>query len=271
MGLNRNADDITLVAVTKTHPPELIDQALQAGISHFGENKVQEAVRKIPFLNSPYTGFHFIGHLQSNKINQLLHLRPFLIQSVDSFYIAGKLNQAAGNLNIIQDILIQVNTTGEATKTGITLSNAVDCAVQISSLKNIRIKGLMTIGLFSPDPNVTRPFFRDLHQMFEQIKSLEIPRVEMEYLSMGMTDDYIIALEEGSNMLRIGSAIFGQRDYLDSRSKPGMTELDSRSRSGMTKLDSRSKQGMTELDSRSRSGMTDSKVRKNHPSKARFS
>ncbi|HOC94568.1 MAG TPA: YggS family pyridoxal phosphate-dependent enzyme [Candidatus Cloacimonadota bacterium] len=206
-------DDATIVAVTKTHPVESVEEALRAGIAHIGENKVQEALRKIPMLREPYEGFHFIGHLQSNKINNLLTLKPALIQSVDSLYIAQKLNASLGRKNLTQDILIQVNTTAEASKSGVSFANAEDMLWQIAALPCLRVKGLMTIGLMSIDAEKTRPYFTMLRELFERFGKLEIPGVEMRYLSMGMSDDYLVALEEGSNMLRLGSALFGARDY----------------------------------------------------------
>jgi len=211
--LGRADEEVTLVAVTKTQPVDVIEVALQHGISHIGENKVQEALRKIPLLKTPYQGFHFIGHLQSNKINNLLSLKPLLIQSVDSFYIAQKLNSALGRKNLVQDILVQVNTTSEASKSGVSLNNAIPMIGQISRLNNINIKGLMTIGLMSSDPELTRPFFKKLKELFERVKELAMEGVEMKYLSMGMSDDYLVAVEEGANMVRIGSVIFGPRVY----------------------------------------------------------
>jgi pyridoxal phosphate enzyme (YggS family) len=211
--LGREGEEITLVAVTKTHPPDVVEAALRGGIAHIGENKVQEALRKIPMLGVPYAGFHYIGHLQSNKINNLLSLKPLLIHSVDSLYIAQKLNHALGNRNLEQDILIQVNTTSEASKSGVSLANAEEMVRQIARLNNLRVLGLMTIGLMSIDPERTRPHFRALRELFEKIEAHPIPGVEMIYLSMGMSDDYLVALEEGSNMLRLGSALFGARNY----------------------------------------------------------
>lgn len=215
--LGRAGDDVTLVAVTKTHPVDVVETALSCGIRHIGENKVQEALRKIPLLSSPYEGFHFIGHLQSNKINNLLSLKPLLIQSVDSLHIARKLNQALGNRNLTQDILIQVNTTSEESKSGVSLSNAEEMITQIARLSNMRVLGLMTIGLMSIDPQRTRPYFSALKRLFDRIGALGLPGVEMKYLSMGMSDDYLVALEEGSNMLRLGSALFGARNYGEAR------------------------------------------------------
>jgi len=147
--LGRPEDDVTLVAVTKTHPLEFIETALQNGITHIGENKVQEAMSKIPLLDLPYEGFHFIGHLQSNKINKLLSLKPILIHSIDSLHIAKKLNDSLGRKNLTQDILVQVNTTGEESKTGVNFANAEDMVWQIAALPCLRVKGLMTIGMLS--------------------------------------------------------------------------------------------------------------------------
>lgn len=211
--LGRGTDEVTLVAVTKTHPVEMIEEALRSGISHIGENKVQEALRKIPLLGVPYQGFHYIGHLQSNKINNLLSLKPMLIQSVDSLYIAQKLNRSLGSKNLTQEILIQVNTTAEDSKSGVSFDNALEMVWQIAALPCLRIRGLMTIGLMSIDPERTRPYFKQLRELAEKIGQESIPGVEMKYLSMGMSDDYLVALEEGSNMLRLGSILFGARNY----------------------------------------------------------
>ncbi|MDI3504177.1 MAG: dependent protein [Candidatus Cloacimonadota bacterium] len=211
----REDEDITLVAVTKTHPVEAVDIALANGISHFAENKVQEAMRKLPMVSKPYSGFHFIGHLQTNKINQLLSLKPYLIHSIDSLHLAEQLHRALGRTNRTQDILIQVNVTEEASKSGVTFENASELIWKIASYSTLYVRGLMTIGKLHPDPEVSRPYFRQLKQLFDQIKQ-DFPG-NFDYLSMGMSHDWQIALQEGSNMLRIGSAIFGYRDYGDDR------------------------------------------------------
>ncbi len=209
--LNRK-DEITLVAVTKTHPVEIIETALQSGIEHIGENRVQEARRKIPFLQAPCKGFHFIGHLQSNKINQLLELKPFLIQSVHSLELAKKLHLALGRINRTQDILIQINSSEEFSKSGFSFAEVKNAICQISTYSTLHIKGLMTIGMLA-EPELSRPLFAQMKSLFEEIKTLCLPNMEMQYLSMGMSNDYVQALEEGSNMLRIGTAIFGNRSY----------------------------------------------------------
>jgi len=208
-------DQIILLAVTKTHPVELIETALTAGIEHIAENKVQEAMRKLPMITSPYRGFHFIGHLQTNKINQLLSLKPLLIHSIDSVYLAEKLHLALGRTNRTQDILIQVNTTREEQKSGVTFENARDTIWRIAAYSTLKIKGLMTIGKLHPNPEISRPYFKQLKELFDEFQKADIPSMEMQHLSMGMSHDWKIAVEEGSNMIRIGSAIFGERHYGD--------------------------------------------------------
>lgn len=205
----REDEEIILVAVTKTHPVQAIDLALTHGISHFGENKVQEAVRKLAMVSQPYAGFHFIGHLQSNKINQLLALKPLLIHSIDSLYLADKLHRALGRTNRTQEILIQVNVTDEDSKSGVDFDNAKEMIAKIAGYSTLYVRGLMTIGKLDPDPEVSRPYFKQLKALFDEVRE-DFPE-GFDYLSMGMSHDWQIALQEGSNMLRIGSAIFGNR------------------------------------------------------------
>jgi len=208
-----STDDIILLAVTKTHPVEKIEIALQNGISYIAENKVQDAEKKIPFLINPYKEFHFIGHLQSNKISKLIKLKPALIHSIDKLSTAVKLDDYLSRLGRIQNILIQVNTSGEESKFGIKPGNTINFIREISKLENLKIKGLMTIGMFTDDEKITRNCFRKLKNLFEKIKESEINNVDMKFLSMGMSSDYEIALEEGANIIRLGSIIFGSRNY----------------------------------------------------------
>ncbi len=208
-----NMDDIKLVVVTKTHSAETIKQALVAGAKYIGENKIQEAQEKLPILDGQYEEFHFIGHLQSNKIKQLMKLKPALIHSIDKLSTAEKLSNYCVNEGIFQDILIQVNTTEENSKSGTGEEEVLDLIKEVAQLPNIKIKGLMTIGLFDVNPEVTRPYFRNLKRIYDYVASLKIDNVEMNYLSMGMTHDFEIAIEEGANIIRIGSAVFGARDY----------------------------------------------------------
>lgn len=215
--LGRRREEITLIAVSKTHPVEYIEAAIRQGIGNFGENKVQEALRKVPMISEPYEGFHFIGHLQSNKINQLLGLKPKLIHSIDSLYLAEKLNRACGNRNLIQDILVQVNVSGEEQKSGVCFANALDSILKIASYPNLRVKGLMTIGRLHPDKEHNRPYYKELKALYDQINAMQIEGLYFEYLSMGMSGDWQPAIQEGSNTIRIGSSIFGERDYGDLR------------------------------------------------------
>jgi PLP dependent protein len=209
----RSAEDIKLVAVTKTHPIEVIREALKAGIKAIGENKVQEAESKIPLLSEYLPEFHFIGHLQSNKINKLMRLNPILIHSIDSYQLALNLNMYMEKVSQIQDILIEVNITGETSKSGVNPEDTRSIVENISKLPHLHIRGLMTIGLFSPDPGKTRPYFKKMKNLFDEIESSYFSDIDMDYLSMGMSDDFEIAIEEGANIVRIGSAIFGPRQY----------------------------------------------------------
>ncbi|NQV17229.1 MAG: YggS family pyridoxal phosphate-dependent enzyme [Armatimonadetes bacterium] len=208
----RNPESIKLIAVTKTRTPETIDSALKYGIEFIGENKVQEAEQKLPFLKEKYKEFHFVGHLQSNKIHKLMKLHPTLIHSIDKFSTAEKLNEYLSKKDKKQDILIQVNTSEEQSKFGIHPDETLDFIKKISLLSNLKIRGLMTIGIFSDNENKIRKCFQILRKIFEKIKAEKNPIVEMKYLSMGMTNDFEIAIQEGANIIRIGTAIFGIRN-----------------------------------------------------------
>jgi len=210
---NRNSKDIKLLAVTKTRSIETIEEALSNNIEFIGENKVQEAEDKIPHLKEKFKEFHFIGHLQSNKINKLMKLRPDLIHSIDKYSTAEKLNNYLKQHSMIQDILIEVNTSAEDSKFGITPDKTLSFIKSINKLENIRIKGLMTVGIFTSNEKLIRDCFIKLRELFNKIVAAEIPNVEMKFLSMGMTNDFEIAIEEGANIIRIGTAIFGARNY----------------------------------------------------------
>ena len=209
----RDADSIRIVAVTKTHPAAVIDAGLQGGIRIIGESKVQEAEQKLPQLKERYEEFHFIGHLQKNKINKLLFLNPDLIHSIDKLSTAEALNRALEREHRRQAILIQINTSGEESKFGLPADYKVikDFVKEVSKLEALEVKGLMTIGKFTDNEDEIRSCFRLLKKNFEALREEGISGIKMEILSMGMTDDYLIAIEEGANMLRIGTAIFGQR------------------------------------------------------------
>lgn len=209
----RNSAEIKLLVVTKTHPVERIKEALQAGAQNIGENKIQEAEAKIPQLQGDYAEFHFIGHLQSNKIKKLIPLRPELIHSIDKISTARKLNNYLVKHDLQQKILIQVNCSGESSKFGIDPTELDDFLAEISKFTNLNIQGLMTIGLNSENEAKVRAGFKLLKQLYETVPTEKYPNVEMKYLSMGMTHDFALAIEEGANLIRIGSAIFGARDY----------------------------------------------------------
>lgn len=209
----RNPEDIKLLVVTKTHSAEIVDLALQAGAEYIGENKIQESETKLPQLTEEYKEFHFIGHLQSNKIKKLMPLQPSLIHSIDKLSTAKKLNNYLVQSGKTQNILIQVNTSNEESKFGIEPEQLEDFLKEISELKNLQVKGLMTIGLTSTEETEVRKGFQKLKRLFELHQENSYSNIEMKYLSMGMTNDFKIAIEEGANIIRIGSAIFGTRIY----------------------------------------------------------
>lgn len=209
--LKRDPQGITLVAVTKFASVEDIQHALRAGLSHVGENKVQEGQKKFPLLAE--AGFkvtrHLIGHLQTNKAKAAVQHFD-LIHSVDSLRLAEAIEKEARKLNQNADVLVQINTAGEEQKFGTTPAEALKLIEDIGRLEHLNIKGLMTMAPLTEDQNVVRQTFRDLKSISVSAAAQFAghPRIVMQYLSMGMTQDYEIALEEGSNMLRIGSAIF---------------------------------------------------------------
>lgn len=205
----RNAGDIKLVVVSKTVEPERINEAIECGIDIIGENRVQEAEGKFKKI-TPRVEKHLVGHLQTNKAKKAVELFDF-IQSVDSVRIAEEISRRAINQREVMDVLVEVNTSAEETKYGVEPERVWSLIETISKLQGIKIKGLMTIGLFSDNPEDTRPCFKKLKTLFEKIMSANITNVEMHYLSMGMTSDFEVAIEEGSNMVRVGTGIFGPR------------------------------------------------------------
>jgi pyridoxal phosphate enzyme (YggS family) len=206
----RDADSIRLVAVSKTIPAETVKEAVEAGVTILGENYVQEARDKFNTLVHYPVSWHFIGHLQTNKAKYAVRLFD-LIHSVDSLKLARELNKQAAKVDKIQQILVQVNISGEETKTGIRADAAIELISAISQLENLSIKGLMTMPPYFYQPEKVRPFFAALRQLRDQIKEKSIAAVSMEELSMGMTGDFEVAIEEGATLVRIGTAIFGER------------------------------------------------------------
>jgi hypothetical protein len=205
----RRPEDIRLVAVTKTVPPEIIDEAIEAGVTEIGENRVQEAKTKVDYLKQKYprVTWHLVGHLQRNKVGQALDIFD-IIQSVDSERLLAEINQRT---NETVPILIEVNTSGETSKFGIEPDQAVNLVRLAASFDKIKVLGLMTVGPLVADPEKARPSFRKLRELKAEIESLGLPGSEKLLLSMGMSDDFSVAIQEGANLLRIGRAIFGQR------------------------------------------------------------
>ncbi|BCS94858.1 YggS family pyridoxal phosphate enzyme [Desulfoluna limicola] len=208
----RNPEEIRLVAVSKIKPAEMVKEAMDAGQRIFGENYIQEAVAKIEEVGSEGIEWHFIGHLQSKKSKYAAGVFD-LIHSVDSLKLAKEINKQAAKKGVVQKILIQVNTSGEDSKSGTTEEAVIELIREAATLENVAIKGLMTMPAFFDDPEGARPYFRQLRLIKERIESLAIPGVEMKELSMGMSGDFEVAIEEGATLVRVGTAIFGARSY----------------------------------------------------------
>ncbi|MCX6746675.1 MAG: YggS family pyridoxal phosphate-dependent enzyme [Candidatus Pacearchaeota archaeon] len=203
------SSNIKLIVATKTRSIEEIKQAIEAGIGIIGENYVQEAERKFEALKGKVK-FHCIGHLQTNKIKKAVEIFD-MIQTVDSVKIAKEIDKRCGDIRKIMLILVEINSGKEPNKEGVMPEDAINLIKYISKLENVKIKGLMTMAPYFDNPEKDRPYFRLTKKLFNEIKSLNIPNVDMEILSMGMSDSYKIAIEEGTNMVRIGTKIFGPR------------------------------------------------------------
>lgn len=205
----RNPESIRLMAVSKTVGPERIRQAIDAGMTLFGENYVQEAREKIPAVGHGVE-WHMIGHLQTNKAKYVVHLFDW-IHSVDRLELADELNKRAGQRSRKLNVLIEVNVSGEESKNGAEPSQVPELVRQVSVLPNLSIQGLMTMPPYSDNPENSRPYFIALRKLRDEIASAGIPGVAMNELSMGMTDDFEVAIEEGATIVRVGRAIFGER------------------------------------------------------------
>ncbi len=206
----RDPDAVRLVAVTKTVTAARIREAAEAGLDCFGENYVQEAREKIETLADASVSWHFIGRLQSNKVRFAVGLFD-LIHSVDSLKLARKIDRHAAKHELVQNILVQVNVGREAQKSGIDEEAAAAMVRDAAGLKHVRVRGLMTMPPFFDAPEKVRPYFRQLAQLREQIAAQKIAGAEMKELSMGMTGDFEAAIAEGATLVRIGTAIFGER------------------------------------------------------------
>lgn len=204
---NRKPEEIKLVAVTKTATAEQIKEAINAGVKIIGENRVQDAKEKYQILTADIK-WHLIGHLQTNKVKYAVEIFD-CIHSVDSIKLAQEIDNRSKQFGKKMDVLIEVNVSGEETKYGIKPEEVESFLKEISEFSRIRVRGLMSIAPIAEDKEEVRPYFRKLRELSEEIKDKNIKNVKMDYLSMGMTEDFEVAIEEGANMVRIGRGIFG--------------------------------------------------------------
>jgi len=209
--LSELPNGVELVAAAKARQPEEILQAVEAGVRIIGENYVQETERAYQVIGSR-ARWHFIGHLQRNKVKKAVRLFD-MIETVDSVEIAKEIDKRCAQISKIMPVLIEINSGREQQKSGVDPEKAVELVKEISTYQNIRVKGLMTMGPRFGDAEESRPYFVETRRLFEEIRELSLPSVEMQYLSMGMTNSYKIAIEECANMVRIGTKIFGGRVY----------------------------------------------------------
>ncbi len=207
----RAREEVTLIAVSKTKPVSDIRQAMESGIKVFGENKVQEIRDKTEEIKEPLE-WHMIGHLQTNKVKYLPG-KVCMIHSVDKMSLAEEIEKQASKHDLIMDVLCEVNMAGEDSKFGLTPIDTPDFVRSIASFEHIRVRGLMTIAPYTDDPESNRKYFRGLKQILEQLKSENINGTQLDTLSMGMTGDYEVAIEEGATFVRVGTGIFGERNY----------------------------------------------------------
>ena len=204
-------DDVLLVAVTKTHPADIINEAIDAGATDIGENKAQEIMDKYDQVKP--VRWHMIGHLQTNKVKYIID-KVDMIHSVDSLKLAKEINKRAANHDKIMDVLVQVNSAQEESKFGVTSEETGELIDAIlANCPNVKICGLMCIAPFDENPDNVRKYFAELKKLYDDYKKIEHDNLDFKYLSMGMSHDYKVAIEEGSNLVRVGTAIFGERYY----------------------------------------------------------
>ena len=208
-------DGVQLVAAAKTRQPEEVLEAVESGVKIVGENYVQEAERAHEVVGNR-ARWHFIGYLQKNKVKKAVRIFD-MIETVDSMEIAREIDKRCAQIGKVMPVLIEVNSGREKQKSGVLPEGVEQLAREISAFQNIRVTGLMTMGPRFGNPEDSRPYFVETKRIFEKIKKLNLPNIEMKYLSMGMTNSYKVAIEEGANIVRIGSRIFGERDYGESR------------------------------------------------------
>ncbi len=207
----RDAQEVTLIAVSKTVPLDLVRIAYNLGVTDFGENRVQDALPKIAKFSPPDLRWHMIGHLQSNKASKVVGAFAS-VESVDTLHLAQALERHAASKGVKLPVLLQVNVAGEASKEGVSPAETLDMARQLVALPHLLVEGLMTIAPLAQNREETRPVFRQLRLLRDHLRN-EIPQCDWRHLSMGMTDDYRVAIEEGATIVRIGRAIFGERVY----------------------------------------------------------
>lgn len=207
----RDVKEVTLIAVSKTKPVSMLKEAYETGIRTFGENKVQELVDKTEQMPEDIK-WHMIGHLQRNKVKYLIG-KTALIHSVDTYRLAEQINIEAKKNHTVMNVLIEVNIADEESKFGVRPDEVSGLIHEISTLDGIRVKGLMTVAPYTENAEENRGYFKKMHQLYVDINAENIDNVDMDILSMGMTGDYEIAIEEGATMVRVGTGIFGERNY----------------------------------------------------------
>ena len=208
-------EDVILVAVSKTRTPEEVNTAIDAGVTDIGENKVQEIMDKYDDIKP--VRWHLIGHLQTNKVKYIID-KVDMIHSVDSIKLAKEIDKRAKAADKTMDILVQINPAEEESKFGVTVEGAGDLVREIlENCENIRIRGLMRVAPIVEDPRDVKPFFDEVKAKYDELAQIDDPKLDFKYLSMGMSHDFPVAIEAGANMVRVGSAIFGERDYVQYR------------------------------------------------------
>lgn len=209
--VGRGRNEVTLVAVTKTHEADMINEAIASGVSDIGENKAQELCEK--YADVLPVRWHFIGHLQTNKVRTIID-KVVMIHSLDSDKLAGEIDKRAGTLGIVMDVLIQINVGMEETKSGVKIEEVKPLIERImNKYDHIRVRGLMCVPPISEEPEDSRPYFRKVKELFDSIKESNMVDENFDTLSMGMSGDYEVAISEGATIVRVGSAIFGAREY----------------------------------------------------------
>ena len=208
----RKREEVTLIAVSKTKPVETLQEAYDLGVRIFGENKVQELTAKYEALPKDIH-WHMIGHLQTNKVKYIID-KAELIHSVDSLKLAETIEKEAAKHDLIADILVEVNVAEEESKFGMKMEEVIPFVEKVSAFPHVRVRGLMTIAPFVEDPEENRSIFADLHKLYIDIKKKNHDNDTVSVLSMGMTNDYEVAIEEGATMVRVGTGIFGARNYV---------------------------------------------------------